>query len=257
MKRQALTAAMKALGIRRWFRVLEIQPGTGMPHWHVLGDASDLPGRFVRIDKAAARWDSIGRVHLADRHKHQSPEEAVTRVALYMTKRPKAGFPAWVMGLHSIRFTQKSQALSAAMAASPSESATATAVAKAPPRRPPTYRPRRTNAAVVAECGASTKLFDRPVDGCTGEARMVYAGTVPASREELLSRLPGRVSLAREGNHEVVLLVLADPGQIRQEFLDDPEWLAKRHARHADRERRLLAEGTGTPVEPSKETSQA
>jgi hypothetical protein len=106
----------------------------------------------------------------------------------------------------------------------------------------------------VAECGASTKLFDRLVDGCTGEARMVYACTVPASRDELLSRHPGQVRLARERNGEVVLLIHAGAGRILQESLGDPKWLIQRHARLKERERQLLAEGTGTSIEPAAET---
>jgi hypothetical protein len=90
-----------------------------------------------------------------------------------------------------------------------------------------THRPRRTNAEVLDECGTSSKIFNRPIDGGTGEVRKAYKGTVPKSRDELQALYPDKVIVPHEDGREVTQLVGIDADQVLQD-LKDPARMAQR-----------------------------
>lgn len=89
---------------RRWFRVLECHE-SGFPHFHVLLDAA-----WIDYEKAWKAWNGARRteetkrspewgiIDLRRASQGLSREQAVNYVCTYLTKRPKAGWPEWIVG---------------------------------------------------------------------------------------------------------------------------------------------------------------
>lgn len=132
----------KEMGVRRWLWVLEAQEnsGEGWPHWHILMDVSDLPGRWyhsgsretrVTKPKEGRGWAYIphffdlNRVHrllrewkigeqcklTVRRDEFNSPEHAINYIVKYLIKMPERGYPAWMYHHNRLRFIQASRAL--------------------------------------------------------------------------------------------------------------------------------------------------
>lgn len=111
-KRRAISrtiAKWKELGYLhsgRWFCIVEWQKN-GMPHWHVLLDASRVPFR-----KACEVWNAfrpawagpvegvrpgLGSIRFSVDRNFDCHEHAAFYACKYLTKQPKGGFPDWVL----------------------------------------------------------------------------------------------------------------------------------------------------------------
>jgi hypothetical protein len=138
----------RLLGVLRWVWVLEPQQesGDGWPHWHVLIDVSDLPGRWyhrdAKVSQEAAPEDRAGwvyiphffdlnRVHAllrlwkvgeqcrlsSKKESFRSPEHAVNYITKYLVKMPERGYPRWMLQRRRVRFTGASKAVGRLVAA--------------------------------------------------------------------------------------------------------------------------------------------
>lgn len=132
----------KEMGVRVWLWVLEAQEknGDGWPHWHILMDVSELPGRWYHKGNREARatkpTDSRGWVYIphffdlnrvhrlllkwkigkqcklsVSKEALASPEHAINYIMKYLIKMPERGYPPWMYHHHRLRFVQGSRAL--------------------------------------------------------------------------------------------------------------------------------------------------
>jgi hypothetical protein len=198
---------MRALGVKRWFWVLEYQQktGAGWPHWHILIDLNDVPGGGrVDLQKAWELWRDVwgvGRLQLEVRDvQFKSVEHALMYITKYLMKQPEGGFPTWVLkSRQAIRFFQGCRLLGPL-------------VAKSSVKRPPTVEdqevsrraPRRPLLDRMSECAVGRgRVFALHVDPSTGEQSSHFVGALPCS--------PGRVSsLVASGQVSASIEVLTD-----------------------------------------------
>ncbi len=197
---------MRALGVKRWFWVLEYQQktGNGWPHWHILIDMNDRPRGRVDLDKAWELWRGawgVGGLDLEVREEEfHSVEHALMYITKYLMKQPEGGFPTWVLkSRHAIRFFQGCRLLGPL-------------VAKCSVKRPPPVEdgqvpsrgPRRSLLDRMSECQVGRgRVFALQVDPSSGEQRAHFIGPLPCS--------PGRVaSLVASGQLSASIEVLTD-----------------------------------------------
>ncbi len=138
----------RLFGIKRWVWVLEPQQetGDGWPHWHVLVDIGDLPGKWyhreLKATAAATPRDTSGWIyvpHFLDLNRahrllrkwqvgeqcrlsvrkdsFESPEHAINYLTKYLVKMPKRGYPPWMLKRPRIRFTGSSRPIGRLVAA--------------------------------------------------------------------------------------------------------------------------------------------
>jgi hypothetical protein len=184
---------MRELGIKRWLYVLEFQTktGDGWPHWHLMIDVGDLPGRRLNLARGWALWRDkwhLGGLDLAKKEtKIQSAEHAVFYITKYLTKSPIGGYPLWVLDTHGVRFVQASRAVGAI-------------VAKRKPKSRPAeekreHAPRRTFIDRNAACRLASNVWKLETDHSTGEVRRHYIAKLPAAPSELVNlSLSGQIS---------------------------------------------------------------
>ncbi|OPZ24385.1 MAG: hypothetical protein BWZ03_00198 [bacterium ADurb.BinA186] len=140
-----LTRAMK---IRRWVWVLEIQEATGdgWPHWHILVDVSDLPAMWynpslkkaeanpnsktgwirishyvdlVKMHEILRKWGIGEQCELSSkRSDFDTPEHAINYITKYLIKTPERSYPGWVLNTSGIRFYQPSHDVGSVMGTS-------------------------------------------------------------------------------------------------------------------------------------------
>jgi hypothetical protein len=241
-RRSFVARLMARLRIRRWVSVLEFQKNS-WPHWHVLADLADLAEHYIDRRVAWRLWKDtwhIGGLDLPGDAPFKSSEHAVRCITSYLTKMP-ASFPAWVLASHSIHFVQASRDVGPVVNRA---RATARPVSMTTASTKP-YAPRRTNAARMAECGHSSKVFQRQIDGQTGEVRLNYRHTLPASKSDLVAliadgKLRAKIRVDDVPGREVVLDV-GDADQIHQTLTDLTGWVSGWKSRQAARERQLLS----------------
>ncbi len=197
---------MRALGVKRWFWVLEYQQktGAGWPHWHILIDLNDVPGGRVDLGKAWELWRDtwgVGGLQLEVRDvEFHSVEHALMYITKYLMKQPEGGFPTWVLkSRQSIRFFQGCRLLGPLVAKS--------SVKKAPPvedEEVSRRAPRRPLLDRMSECQVGRgRVFALRVDPESGEQRSHFIGALPCS--------PGRVaSLVASGQVAASIEVLTD-----------------------------------------------
>jgi len=127
------------LGVRRWVWVLEAQEesGDGWPHWHILIDVSDLPGRWFNLESKEVqaaepqdkqgwhfikhyfdlnlahhflrRWKIGEQCKLSSKKQDfASAEHAIKYITKYLIKAPRRGYPPWMLNRPRLRFYQPS-----------------------------------------------------------------------------------------------------------------------------------------------------
>jgi hypothetical protein len=187
-RKKLLWRLMRALGVKRWFWVLEYQQktGNGWPHWHILIDLADVPGGRVDLVKAWQLWrDSwgVGGLQLEVREEEfDSVEHALMYITKYLMKQPEGGFPTWVLkSRQAIRFFQGCRLLGPLVGKS-SVKKSAVEDQEVLPRAP-----RRPLLDRMSECQVGRgRLFALQVDRDSGEQRAHFIGALPCS--------PGRVA---------------------------------------------------------------
>ncbi|MHB1157662.1 MAG: hypothetical protein ACYC26_12610 [Phycisphaerales bacterium] len=94
--------------------MLEFQQktGSGWPHWHILVDRSDAPGKKINLDRAWELWRDkwgLGGLQLQAGREFDDPRHAIFYVTKYLIKQPEKGYPIWVLeSKKTIRFFQGS-----------------------------------------------------------------------------------------------------------------------------------------------------
>ena len=157
----------------RWFVSMEIQPGTGFPHYHVLVDAKYVPHALLHrlwskcvptaSDPSSADHTALGGVWVSDR-----PDLGLAFAADYVLKGSPGGYPDWVLDSNDLRWYSTSRFFWQTDDVSPP-----------PPRqvRPPgdpgrrQRSPRRTARQIHQQCGSTTDVLrtTTTVDLQTGE----------------------------------------------------------------------------------------
>lgn len=93
------------LNSKRFFYVLEFQPISGNPHWHLVVDSAYVPfeslktawNRYIPEGVGPERLRvGLGSVKLSP-SKFQNGEAAAHYVAKYIIKKPEGGWPSWVL----------------------------------------------------------------------------------------------------------------------------------------------------------------
>jgi len=197
---------MRALGVKRWFWVLEYQQktGAGWPHWHILIDLNDVPGGRVNLGKAWELWRDtwgVGGLQLEVRDvEFHSVEHALMYISKYLMKQPEGGFPTWVLkSRQSIRFFQGCRLLGPLVGKS--------SVEREPPVEDQEVSRRAARRPLLdrmSECQVGRgRVFALRVDPKSGEQRSHFIGALPCS--------PGRVaSLVASGQVSASIEVLTD-----------------------------------------------
>ncbi len=197
-RKKLLWRLMRALGVKRWFWVLEYQQktGSGWPHWHILIDLADVPGGRVDLVKAWQLWRDrwgVGGLQLEVRDvEFDSVEHALMYITKYLMKQPEGGFPTWVLkSRQSIRFFQGCRLLGPLVAKPSLKKAMSVEdeqTNKRASRRPLLDR--------MSECSVGAgRVFALRVDQATGEQRGHFLGALPCSPSQLLGLVrSGQVS---------------------------------------------------------------
>lgn len=125
--------------IRRWFWVFEVQEesGDGWPHWHILLDVADLPGKWYnsstkansdvkpvninawcyiphffdlnKVHSLLRKWKIGEQCYLSVRKdKFKQARHAINYITKYLIKTPQKGYPSWVWKHSNLRFYQPS-----------------------------------------------------------------------------------------------------------------------------------------------------
>lgn len=102
-RRRLISHLMRRLGITRWVWVLEFQPGTSAPHWHILVDVSGLPNHEVDYKRAWYWWREVWKIGGFDGPSRRAVRmrdtaHAINYITKYLIKSPRDGFPEWVYG---------------------------------------------------------------------------------------------------------------------------------------------------------------
>lgn len=195
----------KEMGVTRWLWVLEAQEktGDGWPHWHILMDVSDLPGRWyhkadrktritrpknregwvyvphffdlIRAHRLLRKWQ-IGKECMLSvrREEFASSEHAIMYITKYLIKAPKRnGPPSWMLHHKRLRFIQASRALGCVVSdgGSVSKRKRPTGERKRKPAREPIDR--------IAECGSKLSFitYDK------GQDRYIHHGPFYGQKE--------------------------------------------------------------------------
>lgn len=129
----------KEMKIRRWFWVFEVQEesGDGWPHWHILLDVADLPGKWYnsstkansdvkpvninawcyiphffdlnKVHSLLRKWKIGEQCYLSVRKdKFKQARHAINYITKYLIKTPQKGYPSWVWKHSNLRFYQPS-----------------------------------------------------------------------------------------------------------------------------------------------------
>jgi len=180
---------MRMLGVRLWMWCLEFQQATGegWPHWHLLVDLADLPGRRIDLKRAWTLWRDtwhLGGLDLSTKKTGMTSAHALNYITKYLTKFPDGGFPEWVLHAHSLRFVQGSRALGPLVGKisygmPPDE--------EEEEEESPREHVRKPNLEANSRCGLMSTVMREEIDGCTGELRYRFLGALPVSPGFLLS----------------------------------------------------------------------
>lgn len=183
---------MRRLDVSVWVWVLEFQK-SGMPHWHVLADASHLPRRKVDLKLAWHVWRDlwgIGRLDLQKSKHKQSPENFIQYLSKYLIK-VDPNIPEWVYTrTKALRFVQGSKAVGGVMrdpATADQDAADDQQGCKPKRQRKPSDR--RTIDR-MARCEMTTRILAERLNRDTGELTYTYCGTLtgtPADLHQLAS----------------------------------------------------------------------
>lgn len=205
----------KELGVRRWVWVLEPQAesGDGWPHWHILMDVSDLPGKWYSRELKEAReeepedkkgWQFIphffdlNRVHrllrkwkvgeqcrlTVKKEDFASAAHAINYITKYLVKMPERGYPSWMLKRPGIRFVQASRALGPVVSGARREKGQEGGKEAKPRLRKANRQPVKR----IAECG--TRVAFIQYDG--RRDRQVIAGPFKALKNTVVAS-PGAV----------------------------------------------------------------
>jgi len=178
---------MRYLDIRCWVWILEFQrkSGAGWPHWHILIDLYNQPGRKIDLTRAWKLWRDqwgVGGLDVQQRRSFQDPDHAIKYITKYLMKQPKVGFPLWVLeATKRIRLCGSAKAIGA-LIARPGIKAPA-GDDEETPREAAKPRPLIER---MSECGTRATAFFEWLDPETGEMKKTYAGVVSASPSRLL-----------------------------------------------------------------------
>ncbi len=193
---------MRELGVDTWFYVLEFQKNAkgGWPHWHVLIDASRLPGGRVDFRKAWEIWLERFKVGMPKfsveglPRGFKNPVHAIRYITKYLTKRPEDGFPEWVSEERDrVRFLAASRRVGALVAApraadvEPSEPDASAPIAVEDDERDDEQRippDRGSYGERLKKCGGSCDIWRRCKDGETITYK--WAGWVACTHAELV-----------------------------------------------------------------------
>ncbi len=268
-KGQFVRRLMRDLGITRWVWVLEFQTltGDGWPHWHLMIDVGDLPRRRVDLRRAWALWRDrwvLGGLDLSSKDmKAHSAEYAILYITKYLTKMPKAGFPAWVVHTSGVRFVQASGGLGP-LVFKRNEGGDASKPDQSPAEPKKERGERKTFLEAMSRCRLTSRVWVQEIDVGTGEVRMRFGGSLPCSPGQLWAR-SAMGEIAAEIEHEVdpvsgkVLLVWKSGvvDEVRKQLLDDGA-LGWQEKQAASAKRGILAanvfsaraEISGSTIEP-------
>lgn len=193
---------------RAWFAVVEWQKN-GMPHWHLVLDATYIP-----FERVTAIWDSyrpswagprvgvrpgLGSCRFTKLTKGPAQDRiahAINYLSKYLTKWPEEGFPDWVLDESRVRRFSTSRGF---WGTPPAPAHTRTAAAEDdfdgdddpdplnPDSASPSPSPSPSPSTIrqrTEHCGATCNVFSvhETIDPTTGEVREVerYMGNVPA-----------------------------------------------------------------------------
>lgn len=177
---------MRRLDVSVWVWVLEFQK-SGMPHWHVLVDASHLPRRKVDLKLAWHVWRDlwgIGRLDVQQSKPKQSPENFIHYLSKYLIK-VDPNIPEWVYTrTKALRFVQGSKAVGGVMR----DAATADQDAADEQQRKPRQRRKPSDRRTIdrmARCGTTTRILAESMDKSTGELSYTYCGTLTGTPADL------------------------------------------------------------------------
>jgi len=200
--------------IHRWIWVLEVQEesGDGWPHWHILIDVSDLPGRwlnlatkelqvveplnksgwhyikhFFDLERAhyfLRRWKIGEQCKLSSRKDDfQSPEHAIKYITKYLIKPTKRGFPPWMLEHSGIRFYQPSMEIGSILSENNLKK-------KKENKNKTSSRSRRLPVERIAECKKKVMFMDY----CESKGR--YQLVMPIwGTKEMIPLFPGSATI--------------------------------------------------------------
>lgn len=179
---------MRFLNIQTWMWILEFQKrsGSGWPHWHILIDLANQPGRQLDLSRAWRLWRDkwgVGGLDLRLSRKFEQVAHAINYATKYLMKQPSVGFPLWVLeSTKRIRLCGSAQSMGP-LIARPGVKALAgedeETEREAVKPRPLIER--------MSECGARSTAFFEREDPETGEVKKTYLGSLTASPSRLLA----------------------------------------------------------------------
>lgn len=210
---------LRLLGVKSWLWVLEFQTATGdgWPHWHVLIDLSDVPGRRIDLGRAWRLWRDrwhLGGLDLSVKSSFADPAHAVLYVTKYLTKMPEA-FPVWVLVRGKvIRFVGGCKRLGSLTG----QPARQLVEAEAKDQLDLPFRePRAPLIERMARCQMSCQVFCVEGDCRTGEGDWCWIGSAKAVPEDLIDLAEGgmisvRLAAVDFGEREYLAITGASVG---------------------------------------------
>lgn len=173
-----ISRLMIAGSITRWVWVLEFQKN-GWPHWHIL---LNLSKRCKYGELARELWRlwrdlwQIGGCDLSVKT-FKNPIHGVNYITKYLTK--PGNFPAWFLKMRKVRVIQGSRAVGRLVMGEQYEASDKKPTGKRKAETRPVYKR-------IAACGQETDLIAEAFNPATGEYRVRYLGSVPATLQEVL-----------------------------------------------------------------------
>ena len=231
---------LRLLGVKLWLWVLEFQTksGDGWPHWHVLIDLDDVPGKRIDLPRAWRLWRDkwhLGGLDLSVKQA-RTREHAIHYITKYLTKMPES-FPVWVLLRgKAIRFVQGCKAIGSLTGQPPRERS------EPEPKDQldlPFREPRSCLLERMAHCEMTCKVMCVDGDNLAGvggwswmgSARAVPADLIDLSEQGLIS---ARLAAVDWGDHELLVMTPNSVGGVMRAMKRLNDELADRDVGYAD-----------------------